>query len=72
MQGTLDKNKKMTHGSGKTVFGELKIHDFSPFFKSKIPENSPLSYVNIDPYTFQIYDGEGEVRAEAYSSPTSS
>ena len=28
---TLDKNKKMTRGSGEAVFGELKINDFSPF-----------------------------------------
>ena len=32
---TLDKNKKMTQGSGKTVFGELKIHDFSPLLSLK-------------------------------------
>ena len=32
---TLDKNKKMTKGSGKTVFGELKINDFSPFLSLK-------------------------------------
>ena len=29
------KNKKMTQGSGKTVFGELKINDFSPFLSLK-------------------------------------
>ena len=32
---TLDNNKKMTQGSGNTVFGELKINDFSPFLSLK-------------------------------------
>ena len=33
---TLDKKKKITHESRKKiVFGELKIHDFSPFLSLK-------------------------------------
>ena len=45
---TLDKNKKMMQGSGKTVFDELKINDFSPFLSLKSLKTH-LCYVNIDP-----------------------